>query len=116
MSTESVRARLAAATPGPWYRVYQTIAQVASERALAETFEEQERFCNADFITHARTDLELALAVIETATATLDHFTADTHNRESFCVTCTGHSDETVYDCIARKRLGDALEVWEGAP
>ncbi len=102
MSTESVRARLAAATPGPWYHVYQTIAQGASEAAIAETSEQVDRVADAALIASARTDLELALEVIEAAKQR-HAWLAD--NGHCWCAEDPGSCD-----------LGRALDAWEATP
>jgi hypothetical protein len=59
VATESVRARLAAATPGPWETVQGDFAEFQSE-------------ANYDLIAHAPADLALALDVIEAAKRYVD--------------------------------------------
>lgn len=76
MSTESVKARLAAATPGPWTAdwttdVWERPSLFAGHRdsyvvpGVAACGRTKGGWNDATFIAHARTDLELALEVIE---------------------------------------------------
>lgn len=57
MSLESIRARVEAATPGPWFNDYGTIG--VDDHGIGEMDETPD----AEFITHARTDIPALLKV-----------------------------------------------------
>lgn len=95
-----IRARLAAATPGPWHdtdqddgvlrvvfgplhpdgTIYAERTNVAGGYALAAYFPgsmenyEGEDLHNAAFLAHSRADVEYLLAALDAATARLDHY------------------------------------------
>ena len=68
MSTESVRARLDAATSGRWYRISKARANEGRIVVIGD-YAIDPNWNDADLIAHAPTDLRLALDVIEAAKA-----------------------------------------------
>lgn len=120
MSTESVRARLNAATPGPWRWnvashvehteawdetvVVRHISAGGDDSTVAEIGRDfSSNNVDAEFIAHARTDLERALDVIEAVPALVD--IARRYTEEY------GWSS----DLEALARATDALQAWEAA-
>lgn len=79
MSLADIKARAAAATPGPW----EAIEHVGSEPAMSSVWTtedgehdvclaEETLLADAEFVAHARTDIDRLLAVAEAATAVLE--------------------------------------------
>lgn len=84
---EQVRKRIEKATPGEWQTLWGNTVQVNGENIAVlndgEYIENQNRENDAKFIVHARTDLELALAVIEKQRQALEKLKAGPGNNMS---------------------------------
>ena len=116
MSAESLRARLAAATPGPWEGLLVGVVG-DEERTYVAPFDNERQApkpADADLIAHAPTDLALLLAVFDAAKEAIDpgdylpqHFTYP--------------GDVTCADCFeswpcATERTRLAIAAFEAAP
>lgn len=137
MSIESIRARLEAATPGPWRAMHDheipdaphSLGEVwgslsESDYLLAHDGDPAPSGrADADFIVHAITDVELLLAVAEAArrlyAASLDYETtmldpaASGADERREVLTCV-QKLKAIYD--ANLPLGVALDALEAAP
>ena len=116
MSVKSVRARLAAATPGTWYvhdvhSIYNAICIDGSDgRCWRVVSQSGMGDADADLIAHAPADLTLALAVIEAVRAS-DAVGAIYSAHGEFCISsdnCSCHDEA--------ERLEDAIDAFEAAP
>ena len=71
MDREQIEARAKAATPGPWINNRNGVVTVESH-PLAPTVSENSSWGDADFIAHARTDIDDLLTVIAITDKALD--------------------------------------------
>ena len=71
MDREQIEARAEAATPGPWINNRNGVVTVESH-PLAPTVSENSSWGDADFIAHARTDIDDLLTVIAITDKALD--------------------------------------------
>lgn len=130
---EAIRARVEAATPGPWhFRAADAIFNpsvvviedpdepVDAHEWVAECGPHQcNGPANAEFIAHARTDIPLLLAALDRVTAERNEAIADLEAGDACgAVGCRAMAErDSLAAALASVReLADALDAWDGDP